>query len=194
MRPETVLIHFQKAIAKGDWPRALQAADALIEMQPGSSSLQYNRGLILKNLDRLPEALAAFDMTLRLDPSHVNACFERGSALFNLGRFDEAASAFRHYLEGSPDDADAALNLGLALLRLGDANAARQALRTAHELTGSTRATLALATAERDCGDLDAMETRIAELDHADPEIAAAILKLRTQGACGRLSLKVENV
>ena len=183
VRPETVLIRFQKAIAKRDWARALEAIDDLIEVQPGSSSLHYNRGLILKNLNRLSEALAAFDTTIRLDPSHVNACFERGSALFNLGEFNRAVSAFQHYLEGSPDDADAALNLGRALLRLGHANEARLALRTAHELAASTQTTLALAAAERGCGDLDAMEARLARLNRADPDIAAAVFKLRA-GAC----------
>lgn len=190
-RHEARLLRFQKAIAKGDWPEALVAVDGLIEEQPRASSLHYNRGLVLKSLDRLFDAIQAFDIALRLDPNHANAAFERGLALFNLGRFEEAVPAFELYIKGAPDDADAALNLGLALIRLGRPGEARTALRTAHGLAASVQTTITLATAERDCGDIDAMERLIAELPGDKPDIAAAVLKLRTQGAIGRLSLSV---
>ena len=184
-------MRFQKAIAKADWPGALKAVDGLIKEQPDAPSLHYNRGLVLKNLDLLLDALQAFDMVLQLDPNHANAAFERGAALFNLSRFEEAVSAFELYIERAPDDADAALNLGLALTRVGRPEDARSSLRKAHELAASTETTIALATAERDCGNLDAMEQLIGTLGDDEPEIAAAVLKLRTQGAYGRLSLRV---
>lgn len=184
-------MRFQKAVAKADWPRALKAVDELIKEQPAASSLHYNRGLVLKHLERLPDALQAFDRSLRLDSDHTNACFERGLALFNLGRFDVAAEAFQDYLHRSPEDADAALNLGLALIQLGHFEKARSALRVAYELAASEETIIALATAERECGAIKAMEQLIGELPDDKPEIAAAVLKLRTQGTVGRLSLSV---
>ena len=189
-RHDAMLMRFQKAIAKANWPEALKAIDGLIKGQPDVASLHYNRGLVLKNLDRLSDTLQALDMALRLDPNHANAAFERGLVLFNLGQYEETTEAFRRYLERSPDDADASLNLGLAQMRLGRIKEARTALRTAHGLAANAQTAIALAAAERDCSDIDAMERLIAELPGDKPDIAAAVLKLRTQGAIGRLSLK----
>lgn len=55
-RHDAMYMRFQKAIAKADWPEALDAVDGLIKEQPNGVSLHYNRGLVLKLLDRLPDA------------------------------------------------------------------------------------------------------------------------------------------
>ena len=186
------LARFQKAVTQADWPKALRWIDRLVAANSDTASLHYNRGLVLKNLHRRRDALAAFEMALRFDPEHANARFEQGAALFDLGRFDDAADKLRSYLERVPDDADAELNLGLALLRLGRPDEARASLLKAHDLAGNSDTTLALATAERDRGNLAAMDKLIKTLDHGDPTLAAAVLKLRTQGSQGRLPLKAD--
>ncbi len=183
-------VRFQRAIAKADWPAAMRIADDLIAGGSNNASLHYNRGLVLKHLDRLSEAIAAFETALQYDPDHAHAQFERAAALFNLGHLEEAVSAFGRYVETSPNDADAALNLGLALLRLGRADEAHSSLRAAHELAGSNETALALATVERDLGHIDEQERLMAGLDPTSPDLAAAALKIRTQGAKGRLSLR----
>lgn len=179
---------FQAALARGAWDDALRLADRLLALMPDSASLHYNRGLILKMLDRRADSIAAFEAALGHDDGHANARFELASALLEGGDPARAAELFAAYLEAVPGDADAELNLGNALLRLGDAEDARAHLRIAHAANPSPLAIQSLAAAERDCGDLAACRALLATLPD-DPEAAAARMKILTQGAKGSLRL-----
>ena len=179
---------FQAALARGAWDEALRLADRLLTLLPDHASLHYNRGLILKMLDRRAESIAAFEAALGHDETHANARFELASALLDSGDPARAAELFAAYLEAVPGDADAELNLGNALLRLGEAEDARAHLRAAHAANPSPLAIQSLATAERDCGDLAACRALLATLAD-DPQAAAARMKILTQGAKGSLRL-----
>ncbi|TQV75698.1 tetratricopeptide repeat protein [Denitrobaculum tricleocarpae] len=180
---------FQIALSKADWTEALLLADKLIALLPENPSLAYNKGLVLKNLGRVPESLACFQATLDLAPDHHNAQFELAAALLESGQIEESARRFEDYLAAVPDDADASLNLGIALVQLGCAEAALPHLGYAQSRLGSAQALQWLATAKRDRGDLTAAEDLLAQLPADDANAQAARLKILTQGTKGRLAL-----
>lgn len=180
---------FQTALGRADWPEALLLADRLIAALPGNPSLFYNKGLVLKNLERVRDSVACFRETLTLAPDHHNAQFELASALLESGEAEESARRFEDYLAAVPGDADAALNLGIALLQSGRAEAAIPHLGYAHGELGSAQALQWLATARRDSGDLAAAEDLLAQLPSEDANAQAARLKILTQGAKGRFQL-----
>lgn len=180
---------FQTALADADWQAALALADQLIAALPENPSLLYNKGLVLKNLGRIPDSVACFRETLVLAPDHHNAQFELASALLETGQIDESARRFEDYLEAVPDDADAILNLGIALVQLGRTEAAIPHLGYAHSKLGTAQALQWLATAKRDSGELAAAEDLLAQLPADDRNAQAARLKILTQGAKGRFPL-----
>lgn len=169
---------FAEAASRGDFAAALAALDGLVALEPRSAALHYNRAVALRRLGRAAEALAAADRALTLDGRHINARFERAAALMDLGRY-EARQAFEDYLARAPGDADARLNLAILALRAAEPDVA---LAHLDERPGEAAA-LTRAEALRDLGRLDEMEAALMGLP------PAAALKLRTQGAIGRLPL-----
>ena len=187
--PDRLAAGFAQAVQKGDWPAALKLAEALEIALPGNAGAVYNKALVLRELGRHDERIATLRQALEIDAGHANAGFELASALMEQGEAGEASGLFAAYLNAVPDDTDARLNLGNCLVRLGRADEALPHLRAAHIAAPSEATVAALATALRDTGDLDACETLLAELPET-PEAAALRLKVLTQGARGRISLK----
>lgn len=183
------LAGFQSALAAEDWPLALRHCSRLLKTSPRHVSLLYNKGLILKKMQRFREADECLSNVLRYEPRHDKARFELAGSALDTGRLDVAAAHYLEYLVSCPDDSDAHLNLGKALLRLNRAAEARAHLQRAYDLNNSAYTAQCLATAMRDCGEMDDCERLLASLDNSSPEVAAMRLKILTQGAVGRLSL-----
>src|SRR5262249_7865565 len=91
--------------------RAIRTA---LGINAASDATQYNHGLVLQKLRRLPEALIAFDKALALNP-HAETWNSRGTVLNELKRFEQALSDFDRPVELRPDFADALYNRGNAL-------------------------------------------------------------------------------
>ncbi|MFP1632538.1 tetratricopeptide repeat protein [Zhengella sp. ZM62] len=181
--------NFAKAVAQGNWPKALEACDGLVVIMPDHAGVLYNRALVLKELGRHEERIDNLTQALTHDPGHSNARFELACAQMDKGLFQEAAAGFAAHLENQPGDADARLNLGQCLLRLGRAGEALEHLKAARAKTGSPDVIAALATALRETGDLDGCEAVLDDLGPG-PENAALRLKVMTQGARGRFALR----
>ncbi len=189
--PRALLASFSEAVAASDLEAALGLADRLVDLVPGHPGLRFNRALVLRRMGRDAEAREGFVATLAIDPSHAKARFEAAAIDLEAGRFGEAAEGFAAVLAADPTDDDARLNLGNALVRLGRAAEALEPLRDLARRRQDPAALLALARAEMDAGDLDAADACLARLPPGDPSIAAAALKLRTQGRRGRIRLAV---
>ncbi|GAB4353903.1 MAG: hypothetical protein Kow0026_12210 [Oricola sp.] len=189
--PERLAAAFAEAAGRRDWQSALRVVAELETALPGNAGIAYNKALVLRELGRTEERIASLERALRLEPAHANARFELASALMDTGNFAKAAGLFAAYLETVPDDADALLNLGNCLLCLGRSAEALPHLRLAHAAAPTDKTVAGLATALRDCGDLDACERLLAELPPT-PETAVARLKILTQGTRGRFGLAVD--
>ena len=178
------------ALARGDWAVALAGLEGLERVSAPNASIPYNRGLVLRRLDRTADALDAFRAAIRIDPGHAHARFELASALMDAGSLAAAADGFAGYLEGVPDDPHAHLNLGRLLVRLGRPGEALAHLTRAGAALDPEAVAEALATACRDVGDLDGCRAALAALPDS-PEAAALRLKVLVQGATGRVRLRV---
>ncbi|MCR9255238.1 MAG: tetratricopeptide repeat protein [Alphaproteobacteria bacterium] len=183
------------ALAREDWTSAESLLTDLTVAAPNNAPVYYNRGLVRRRQGNGEDALADFEKALELDPYYDKALFEYGALELENGNWARAASGFESYLELVPGDLDARLNLVNALLRADRPEDARAQARTAVQMKESAGLLLALAEAERDCGNLDAMEAalkKIAQTKGAkkDPALAARILSIRSQGNRGRFSLR----
>lgn len=177
----------QSALAQENWPAADRALGRLIEAAPRNASLHYNRGLVRRRMGDAERALADFEAALAIDPEHAKARFEHAAALLDLGRLAEAEAEFRSYLNAVPDDSDAVLNLARILLRIGQATAARDFL-DAHAPRLDIL-DLVRAEAARDCGDIDTALALLSGVAAGNADMAAARLKIATQGPTGRVTL-----
>jgi tetratricopeptide (TPR) repeat protein len=86
---------------------------------PDNERTQYNLGVILMGLHRIPEAISHYDAALQLKPDYALAHNNLGSALTWIpGRLPEAISHFETALRLNPDDAGTHYNLAGALIRI----------------------------------------------------------------------------
>ena len=181
------------ALAREDWPAALDCLRGLDRLGPPHASIAYNEGLVLRRLDRPAEAAVAHERALALAPDHPHALFELGASHLEAGELGPAADAFERHLERAPEDAHAHLNLGRARLAAGDPERSLAPLERAHAALGTVESALALAAARRDAGDPDGSRALLAALP-ATPQAAASRLKLMTQGPAGRLPLRAADL
>lgn len=182
---------FQAALGKQNWPAALTLADDMAAAMPKNQSIQYNRALVLKKLNRLDDACQVLEGILEVEPQHNKARFELASARLERSEFQSAIALFEDYLVIDRDDPDALLNLGNALIHSGRADLALTHLHRAQALSPSNLAASALAVACRDTGDLESCEAWLSELG-SSATAAALQLKIRTQGAKGRIALAAD--
>ncbi len=183
----------QSALTSGDWERALQTADRMLEAVPRHAPLHYNRALVLKRLGRDAEAIDGLRTALDCDPNHDNARFELASTCLETGKAQEAADLLEIYLADHPDDADARINLGNARLALGEPAVGLVVLKAAHKQAPSDLSARSLSIAERDCGNMEACRSLL-ETREKTPANAADNLKIMTQGSKGKITLSVKSV
>ncbi len=119
------------AKAREQYPEALAAIDAVLEITPDDATALADRGYVLWKLGRLPEALAALDQALALDDQIAPAWLNRGNVLLDLGRPAEAEQSFTRSVEVDPKYAKGWDHLGIARQERGDRAAALDAFNRA---------------------------------------------------------------
>lgn len=92
-------------LADEDWPRVLEVAGRIAELDPGDAAARFNRASAMRNLGDPEAALAAFDEVRELFADEGVYHANRGRTLADLGRRDEAVTAYRRTLELLPGDA-----------------------------------------------------------------------------------------
>jgi len=60
-------------ISKNDWNEAIKSIDRGIAIAPNISAFWYKRGLVLKNVGRIPEATRNLEQALAIDPDNFDA-------------------------------------------------------------------------------------------------------------------------
>lgn len=116
-----------------------------------SLALAMRRGLIAKDLGRLPEASAAFEEAVARAPTVPRAWFLLGTCAQDRRDFARAAIAYAAVLRLDPTIAEAAFNLGTVRQESGDLDGAKAAYRQAVRSRADTfgRVAQALSTSPR---------------------------------------------
>jgi len=93
--------------------------DRALDVDPLNASAHLDRGVILRNLGRLPEALASFERALALDPHLTAAHANRGVLLKELRQWDAALASLDSAIAQNPHMGSAHANRAAVLLELG---------------------------------------------------------------------------
>ena len=100
---------------RGNSEIALEYFDKALRANQTNAFVFNNRGITLRDLNRLDEALKSYDEAIRVKPDYAEAYFNRGNALQSLKRLEEALQSFDQAIFLKPDYADAYFNRGIAL-------------------------------------------------------------------------------
>jgi len=98
------LLRSEVALAENDFPRALEAADAALALDPESGRGFGIRGRSLFMLGRLDEAETAMRRSLELQPEDPGNRLVMGELLLRKGDLDAAEAEFRAVLAGGEND------------------------------------------------------------------------------------------
>lgn len=116
-----------------NFEKALEAFDAVLEVNPQDSVAWQYRGNILRYLDRPKEALQAFERALIFDPENVPARYFKGLTLGYLKLPEQALEAFESVIERDKKHAGALYYSGIALNQLSRNEEALDAFTRAAE-------------------------------------------------------------
>jgi tetratricopeptide (TPR) repeat protein len=81
---------------------AMECFDRALDRDPLNAHAWSNKGLILKNLNRLEDALMCYEKALEINPSFVNGWYNKGVLLRKMNRFDEAQLCMKKVLSLDP--------------------------------------------------------------------------------------------
>jgi len=81
--------------AEKNFEKALEAFDAVLEVNPEDSVAWQYRGNILRYLDRPEEALQAFEVALDYDPENTPAQYLKGLTFGYLNLPEQALEVFK---------------------------------------------------------------------------------------------------
>ena len=73
---------------------ALASFNKAVELKPGYAGAVYNRGTVLREMNRLDEAFASFDNAIALKPDYAEPHSSRSMLKLLLGRYGEAWPEF----------------------------------------------------------------------------------------------------
>ncbi len=96
----------------------LELIERAVAIQPDNALLFFNRGNVLRTLDRFDAALLSYERALEIRPDHAAALYNRGAMLQALKRFDEALLSYDRALEILPGSVAVLNRRGLALVDL----------------------------------------------------------------------------
>jgi len=119
---------------RGNYEKALEDFNKVIELNPNDPDAWYNRGLTYKHLGKLDAALRDYHRAISLKPDYAKAFNNRGTIYGRQARFQKAIEDFDQAIALAPEDAGAWFNRGLAWYSLGEYERAIPDLEKAIEL------------------------------------------------------------
>jgi tetratricopeptide (TPR) repeat protein len=161
-------------LAAGRYEAALADLDAVIQADPNYAEYRFDRGNLLRRMNRPHEALAAYEAALALSPPFPEVYYNRGDSRLELGDTEGAAADFGYVLELDPDYVDAYLNRAGLRLAAGDLTGAAQDAADGLRLApGNAHLLCVRGQLELADGDPAAAERTVAAALAAAPELAA---------------------
>jgi tetratricopeptide (TPR) repeat protein len=168
----------QNAHARGDLQKALEFYEQALRVRPEFPEAEFQKGVVLGSLNRLPEAEAAFKRAIALKKNWSLPYSALGALLVKQSRDAEAESMFRQALTLDAQDAIALRLLADLKLRSG---APKEALELARKATSAKDAPssswVVLAMAERANGSRDAARKILDQILDDEPNNLAALIE-----------------
>jgi tetratricopeptide (TPR) repeat protein len=79
----------------GDFAKARQAYQTVLQIDPNLAVGYYNLGMTLKALGKIKEAIAAYQQAIKLDPNYALAYQNLGVVLYKTGYMKDSIEAFK---------------------------------------------------------------------------------------------------
>ena len=104
---ETARIHLTDAYynrgtayaEKGDFDRAIEDFDKVLELNPEDAAAYFNRGTAHSALNQHEKAIENYNKAIELDPNLAMAYNNRGLAYYSLNKHDEAMAEYNKAIE-----------------------------------------------------------------------------------------------
>ena len=99
---EFIASPFAEFFKAGDYPRALEALEALAKQHPDDPLIVRYRALVLDRLGRYDEALALYQQLLTHDPNHVPTRYFLAQTYHHKGEKEKAIGEWSWIVQNSP--------------------------------------------------------------------------------------------
>ena len=163
----------------GDLPRAWEAGQAALALEPNYPEARNNLGVIAFFRKEWREALVQFREAVRLRPGDARYLTHLGDAQRESGRLQEAAATYRRALALDANLPAAHANLGPLLLMIGEAEAAEEHCRRAVAIQPDwALAHMNLGRCLRELGRLDEAMDALEEAHRLEPQSAMLCLNI----------------
>jgi tetratricopeptide (TPR) repeat protein len=107
------------AIARGDYPNAVQTFRQIVAQYPFEAEAYWRLSRLLRGEERTEEALQVLKQGLAIDPEAKELYNGLGVTLLGLGRYEEAIAAHHRYVELAPREPNAHDSLGMSYQQSG---------------------------------------------------------------------------
>src|SRR5262249_20267937 len=85
--------------AKGDYAKALESYEAILQKEPDNESAMFNKAVCLQRLGQNAEAKKAYEAVLAKAPDDVDAAMNIGAILKDEGKYDEGITVYNKALK-----------------------------------------------------------------------------------------------
>jgi tetratricopeptide (TPR) repeat protein len=106
--------------AQGDFERAMEQYEVVLDFNPDHTNAQYYSGLIHLLQESYDSAIAAFNVVLRHNPNDVSALFSRGECYKHTGKWNFAARDFASVVALDPEAVKGYIEQAKALAKISD--------------------------------------------------------------------------
>jgi tetratricopeptide (TPR) repeat protein len=123
----------QRFFNAGDYDRAIEMCDTVLQAIPSHARALHLRGLSHDRLGELDRALREYHAAIELDPRFFDAINDRGILLTKMGRLEEGLADFRRLVALDPISISARVNYAFALQKAGRTDEAVASLEVIDE-------------------------------------------------------------
>lgn len=115
---------------QGELQKSLSDFNHVIETYGNiTSSVYYNRGVVLQEMKRYSEAIFDYEKSLKIDENNGKACYNLGIVFLELKQFNKALNFLRQSSQIMPDDVLVYTNIGYTEYHLKNYTSAIKSLK-----------------------------------------------------------------
>ena len=129
-----VLILFNSGVGlyhQGDYLKAIQAYQKVIELDPGYAEAYNNLGIIYQEIGDFDRALSAYQKAIGINPKYEKALNNLGVLLYLKGHYEESIQAFQKALTINANNVESHINLGILFKKQGQVDKAMESYHRA---------------------------------------------------------------